>query len=125
MPYNPSIVPYFSYVDAKAAINFLKEAFGLELIQSVLGKDGKVIHAEMRFGNGVIMMGTVEAKPTMGGAGVYLVVDDVEGHHKRAAKMGATIVYPPEDTGFGTRRYRAFDCEGHEWSFGTYRPVAG
>jgi uncharacterized glyoxalase superfamily protein PhnB len=34
--------------------------------------------------------------------------------------VAAAIVYGPQDTEFGTRRYRARDLEGYEWSFGTY-----
>ena len=75
------------------------------------------------------MIGTGEP-PTEGdaaatsptGHGVYVVVDDVDAHHERARAAGARIVYGPEDTDFGTRRYRALDPEGYEWSFGTYSP---
>ena len=118
----PTIVPYFSYVDARAAIAFLSDAFGLEAVQSYDGEDGRVMHGEMRFGNGVIMLGSVDAPPATQSPGVYLVVPDVDAHFTRARAAGAHIVYPPEDTEFGTRRYRARDPEGHEWSFGSYQP---
>jgi uncharacterized glyoxalase superfamily protein PhnB len=82
----------------------------------VPGPDGEVQHAEMRFGDGFIMLGQdddrAEGRPA--GPGVYLVVD---GHFERAKAAGAEIVYPREDTAFGARRYRARDVEGHEWSF--------
>ena len=80
------------------------------------------MHGEMRLGNGVIMMGTVDESPSRQSPGTYVVVEDVDAHHARAVASGAAIVYPPEDTEFGTRRYRAKDLEGHEWTFGTYRP---
>jgi uncharacterized glyoxalase superfamily protein PhnB len=118
----PSIVPYFSYVDAKAAMRFLADAFGFEAIQSFDGEDGQLFHGEMRHADGVIMLGSVDERPATGSPGVYLVVADVDAHHQRARAAGAEIVYPPEDTEFGTRRYRARDPEGHEWSFGTYQP---
>ena len=54
--------------------------------------------------------------------GVYVVVDDVDAGHERAAAAGARVVYPPEKTEFGTRRFRALDLEGYEWSFGSYAP---
>ena len=54
--------------------------------------------------------------------GVYVVVEDVDAHHERAVAAGAEIVYPPEATEWGTRRYRALDPEGYEWSFGSYVP---
>jgi uncharacterized glyoxalase superfamily protein PhnB len=53
---------------------------------------------------------------------VYVVVDDVDAAHERAAAAGARVVYPPEKTEFGTRRFRALDLEGYEWSFGSYAP---
>jgi uncharacterized glyoxalase superfamily protein PhnB len=56
------------------------------------------------------------------GSGVYLVVDDVDEHHTRAVAAGAEVVYPPEDSEWGTRRWRGRDLENYEWSFGTYAP---
>lgn len=118
----PSIVPYLSYVEAREAMSFLRDAFGLEIVQGYDAPDGRVMHAEMRFGSGVIMLGTVDQAVEKSSPGIYLVVDDVDAHFERAKGHGAEIVYPPEDTEFGTRRYRARDPEGHEWSFGTYQP---
>lgn len=120
----PRIVPYLSYVDARSAMDFLERAFGLRRVQAFDGPDGRLMHGEMAHGEGVVMLGSVDADANKGSPGLYLVVDDVEAHHARAAEAGAEIVYPPEDTEFGTRRYRARDPEGHEWSFGTYAPVA-
>ena len=120
MAQGPSIVPYFTYADGHAAMAFLERAFGLRRVQAMDGEDGALMHAEMVHGSGVVMLGTGEA--ARGSPGVYLVVEDVDAHHARAAEAGAEIVHPPEDTEFGTRRYRARDAEGHEWSFGTYAP---
>ena len=116
----PSIVPYFSYADAKAACAFLERAFGLVPVTTFDGEDGTLQHAEMAHGNGVIMIGT-DSRPK-GSPGIYLVVQDVDAHFEKAREAGAEIVYPPEDTEWGTRRYRAKDPEGHEWSFGSYQP---
>ncbi|MEM8822993.1 MAG: VOC family protein [Pseudomonadota bacterium] len=122
MTNRPAIVPYLSYVDAKAAMEFLETAFGLQPIQAYDDSDGRLVHGEMRHGNGVIMLGSVASAPSTGSPGIYLVVEDVDAHHTHAVGAGAEVVYPPEDTEFGTRRWRARDPEGHEWSFGTYAP---
>ena len=130
-PTGPTMVPYFGYRDAAAALRWLAEAFGFEEKQAYAAPDGTVMHAEMAFGGGVVMIGTGEppsegdaAATSPTGHGVYVVVDDVDAHHERAEAAGARIVYGPEDTEFGTRRYRALDPEGYEWSFGTYSPTA-
>ncbi len=116
----PSIVPYLTYADARAAIAQLTSAFGMEVVQAYDGADGRVMHAELTHGNGVVMLGSGEA--AKGSPGIYLVVEDVDAHFATAQAAGIEVVYPPEDTEFGTRRWRARDAEGHEWSFGTYQP---
>lgn len=124
-----AFVPYLSYRDAAAALEWLQDAFGFEKALAYPDDEGRIQHAEMRFGGGHLMMGTGEP-PAAGvpgaqspqGHGIYVVVGDVDAHHAHSSDRGATIVYPPEDTEFGTRRYRALDPEGYEWSFGTYAP---
>ena len=116
----PSIVPYLSYADGPAAIDFLTRAFGLRVNVRQDADDGSVQHAELVHGNGVILMGTADLPK--GSPGIYLVVDDVDAHHDRATAAGAEVVYGPEDTEWGTRRWRGRDPEGHEWTFGTYAP---
>ena len=125
----PSIVPYFGYRDAAAAVDFLSRAFGFTVVQRFDGEDGTVAHAELAHGSGVVMLGSTTAEAqgvtqVPEGTGVYLVVADVDAHHAGARAAGAEIVHGPEDTEFGTRRYRARDPEGYEWSFGTYAPEA-
>jgi len=56
------------------------------------------------------------------GQGIYVYVDDVDAHSELARADGARVVYPPEYTPWDTRRYRALDPEGYEWSFGNYQP---
>ena len=118
--HEPDLVPYLSYRDAGAGIDFLTRAFGFEVVQRMDGEDGAVLHAELRRGNGMVMIGTAEA--ARGSPGLYLVVEDVDAVAETALAAGAQEVYPPEDTEFGTRRWRCRDPEGHEWSVGTYAP---
>jgi uncharacterized glyoxalase superfamily protein PhnB len=115
-------VPYFAYRDAAGALQFLAEAFGFEVGTQWREDDGSVVHAEMRFGDGAVLMLGSGEHGAASGIGIYAVVDDVDAHHSRASAAGAEIVYPPEDTEWGTRRYRCRDPEGYEWSFGSYVP---
>ncbi|AZM63018.1 MULTISPECIES: VOC family protein [unclassified Streptomyces] len=128
----PSIVPTLLYADAKAAIRQLTEAFGFSELSVYEGEDGAVMHAELAQGNGVVMLGSKgrggvfdTAMKGAGPAGVYVVVDDVDAHHRRAAEQGAEILMPPTDQDYGSRDYMARDLEGNVWSFGTYAPEAG
>ncbi|HEY8598371.1 MAG TPA: VOC family protein [Thermomicrobiales bacterium] len=124
------IYPALSYRDAAAAIAWLTEAFGFAVLLAVPGSDGTIGHAELRLGDGVIMLGNAqEARGWLSpldlpGASqtIYVYVADLDAHHARAVAAGATITQPLHDTDYGSREYAATDLEGHRWSFGTYRP---
>ncbi|KPI04620.1 Glyoxalase-like domain containing protein [Actinobacteria bacterium OK074] len=125
----PSICPSLLYADAKAAIEQLTGAFGFTALAVYEGEDGSVMHAELAQGNGVVMLGSKgrggrfdEAMKGAGPTGVYVVVDDVDAHHRRAVEHGVEILMPPTDQDYGSRDYMARDTEGNVWAFGTYAP---
>ncbi|MBL3667338.1 VOC family protein [Streptomyces sp. M2CJ-2] len=128
----PSIFPTLLYADAKAAIRQLTEAFGFTELSVYEAEDGAVMHAELVQGNGAVMLGSQgrggvfdTAMKGAGPSGVYVVVDDVDAHHRRAVEQGAEILMPPTDQDYGSRDYTARDLEGNIWSFGTYAPGTG
>ena len=118
--------PTLTYEDATAAIEFLTSAFGFERQEVMEGPDGGIAHAELRFGDGIVMLGSKRDDDfaTRGTQVVYVALDDSDAHHARAAKAGAEIVRAPFDTDYGSRDYAAKDPEGNIWAFGTYRPEA-
>jgi uncharacterized glyoxalase superfamily protein PhnB len=139
MPSNPkntvsTVIPAMRYRDANAAIEWLCEAFGFEKHLVVPGENGTVAHAQLSFGNGMIMLGSARddefgrrVKPPRetGGIGTqsaYVIVEDADTHHARAKAAGAEIVMEVEDQDYGGRLYSCLDPEGHLWSFGTYDP---
>ena len=97
----PTFYPYFGYRDAAAALQWLMRAFGFETVVQAAGPDGSIVHAEMRFGNGGIMLSSYTDEqlaanpqpPT--GYRVYVYVDDVDAHCERAQAAGARIVFGP------------------------------
>lgn len=125
----PSICPTLLYSDPKAAIELLTTAFGFTRGALYEDESGTVLHAELSYGNGTVMIGAkgrggvfAEAMADAGPTGVYVAVDDVDAHHKQAAAAGAEILMPPTDQDYGSRDYMARDKEGNVWSFGTYAP---
>lgn len=121
-----SLFPALGYRDAHAAADWLERAFGFARHALHETADGGVAHAEMRFGNGMVMFGSRRdhdpANPWSNGEGVYVAVEDIEPHYARAVAAGAEILRPLADTPYGAREYTARDPDGHLWSFGTYRP---
>ncbi|MFU8872641.1 VOC family protein [Micromonospora sp. SL4-19] len=120
-----SIYPVLRYADAKAAIDFLRSAFDLTVHEVHEGPDGTVQHAQLGYGDSLVMLATGPApasRPADDDYRVYVAVGDVDAHHERARAAGAEIVRPPFDTDYGSRDYVARDLAGLVWSFGTYRP---
>lgn len=124
-------IAFLTYDDARAAVDWLEQAFGFKRSSVHEGPDGKIAHAELRFGDGMIMLGSAGKNdfglktPRELGAvnqGVYVIVDDgIDAHHAQAKAAGAEIVREPNDTDYDSREYMARDPEGNLWSFGTYR----
>ncbi|MEU4211952.1 VOC family protein [Streptomyces sp. NPDC026206] len=125
----PAICPALLYRDAKAAIRQLTEAFGFRRTAIYESEDGTVLHAELVYGNGMVMIGSRgrggvfdEAMSDAGPCGIYVVVEDTDAHHRRAVEHGVQILMPPTDQEYGSRDYMARDVGGNLWSFGTYAP---
>lgn len=131
-----TIIPTMRYRDGNQAVRFLKEAFGLT--EHALYRDdrGRLLHGELAFGSGLIMIGELRetefgkhlAQPEETGGRVtmtiYMVVPDVDAHFARAKAAGANILREPVDQDYGGRDYVCADMDGHIWSFGSYDPFA-
>ena len=125
-----SIYPVLKYSDAHAAIDFLERAFGFQRHAVHEGEGGAIVHAELRFGDQVVMLssagvGDPAYDQGLGRTTVYVVVDEVDALFDTAKAAGAEIVLEPTDQDYGSRDFSARDPEGNIWSFGTYRPELG
>ena len=98
----------------------------------VPGDSGTIAHAQLGFGNGMIMLGSarddafgklIKPPKALGGTGSqgsYVVVEDADKHYARA--VAAEVVMEIQDQDYGGRGYSCRDPEGHVWSFGSYDP---
>ena len=131
-----TIIPVLRYRDAPAAIEWLCKVFGFEKHLVVPHQDGSVAHAQLSFGNGMIMLASVAKTETeFGGlmkqpdelAGAqtqtsYVIVSDVDAVYANAKVGGAKIATEIRDEEYGGRNFSCYDLEGHLWSFGSYDP---
>jgi uncharacterized glyoxalase superfamily protein PhnB len=128
------VIPFLRYSDPTAAVDWLVEAFGLAR-HEISEVDGKVVHAELSWGNAAIQLGPGGPDDVLGmasprdlpatNAGIYICVGtdaDVDAHHARSTAAGAKVLYELHDTPYGSRDYGVLDIEGHVWSFGSYLP---
>ena len=116
-----------SYLDPMAAYRWLEKAFGFEPYMLIVDEAGNLVHSEMTFGNGLIMVGSEwdadhKSPRSVGGVNTQSVhvdlSEDIDAHCERARAAGAEIIAEPSDQFYGDRTYRARDLEGHIWTFG-------
>jgi uncharacterized glyoxalase superfamily protein PhnB len=131
-----TIIPCLRYRDAPKAIEWLCRTFGFEKQLVVPNPDGTIAHAQLSFGNGMIMLGSVLEVGTefgrlikqpdeIGGfetQSAYVVVSDADEIYARAKAAGAEIVIEIKDEDYGGRDFSCRDLEGHLWNIGTYDP---
>lgn len=91
-----SASPYLIVKDAAATIAFLKEVFGGEELRRFSAPDnGRIMHAEVRIGDSVVMLADgVENWPPMPSY-VHVYVPDVDATYRKALEHGAEAVQEP------------------------------
>jgi uncharacterized glyoxalase superfamily protein PhnB len=134
-----TIIPVLRYRDAPAAIEWLCQTFGFEKHLVVPNDDGTIAHAQLSFGNGMVMLGSVRKddpeddremrQPTKIDGGnapsayaAYIIVTDADAIYAKVKAAGAKIAMEIRDEDYGGRDFSCYDPEGHIWSFGTYDP---
>lgn len=125
----PRISTALIYDDPRTAIDWLCRAFGFEVRTIVEDRTGAIVHSEVVYGDGVIMVSSAKRPysrtPHAAGGNtqsLMVYVDDVEAHLARALAHGAEIFEPMRETDYGPdywsdRIYGAIDREGHHWWF--------
>jgi uncharacterized glyoxalase superfamily protein PhnB len=132
-----ALIPSLRYKDAPAAIAWLERVFGFERHAVYEGPGGTIGHAELRFGTGMIMLGSATnpgplthlyATPQEIGGRVtsplYLVVADCVPVWERVKAAGAEVVMELKEMEYGGKAFSLRDPEGYLWSVGEYDPWA-
>jgi uncharacterized glyoxalase superfamily protein PhnB len=133
-----SVIPAMRYRDCMAAIEWLCKALGFEKNAVYMGEGNTVMHAQLSFGNGMIMLGSV---PKVEDATIYgklmaqpdeigmretqsacLIVSDADAIYASAKAAGADMVMDLKEMDYGGKAFTCRDPEGHVWSIGTYDP---
>ena len=116
-------------------IEWLVKTFGFEKQAVYANQNGVVMHAQLSFGNGMVMVGSVnngtpsstllKQPDEIGGAETqtpYLVVSDIDRVYARAKAAGAKMLMDLEEKDYGGKSFTCSDPEGHVWHVGTFDP---
>jgi PhnB protein len=122
LPTYSTVTPYLVVPDADREIEFLTRAFGATAVEVHRGPDQTVMHAELRIGDSLIMLGQSGDHVKARSAALYLWVTDVDATYAAALTAGATSESAPEDKPYGHRNAGIIDPNGVTWWIGA--PVA-
>jgi PhnB protein len=123
-----TVTPHLAIRGASRALEFYAKAFGAEEMFRMPGPDGTVMHAEVRIGDSIVMIG--EEAPQMGAlspqalggspVSLLLYVPDVDASFARATAAGCVAQMPPTDMFWGDRYGKLQDPFGHVWAIATH-----
>ncbi|MEO8421847.1 MAG: VOC family protein [Hyphomicrobium sp.] len=127
-----AVIPTMRYRDAGHMIEWLCAAFGFERRMVIDDGNGGIAHAELTYGDGMIMLGSarddefgkLQSTPTaLGGTtqSPYVIVADADDAYARAKAAGAEMIGQVRQQSYG-RDFSCRDPEGHLWNLGDYNP---
>ena len=122
-----TVYPTLTYTDIDKAVAYLVGTLGFGEHSVARGPDGGIVHAELAWRNGLVMLspaGEGDSPFRLGPICLYLAVDDPDAHHDRVVAAGAEMVMGLTDQDYGSREFAVRDFDGNVWCFGTYAPVA-
>jgi PhnB protein len=118
-----TVTPSLFVKGAAKAIDFYKKALGAEERMRFPGPDGNIMHAEIKIGDSIIMLGDEmpdhggKSPKTLGGTpvGFFVYRENVDAAWKQALAAGGKEVQPLMDQFWGDRAGCFEDPFGHKW----------
>jgi PhnB protein len=123
-----NVIPYLYIRGAARAIDFYKNVFGATEIMRMPGPDGRIMHAELKIGDSVVMLADenpsmgIMSPQTIGGysVGMLLYVENVDAVVQKAVESGAKPLREIKNQFYGDRSGSLLDPFGHMWSVATH-----
>ena len=114
-----SISPYLVVDGADATIEFLKKVFGAAPLRRYPDAEGKVMHAEVRIDDTVVMLADGGSGWPPISAHVHVYVPDVDAIYRKALEAGAKSVQEPVKKEDEDKRGGVKDAGGTTWWIST------
>ena len=126
-----TVTPQLTLDNAAQAIDWYKKGLGAEEVARAVGPDGKIMHAEIRLGDSLIMlndaMGGGKGPRAIGGspAALWIYVKDCDALFNRAVAAGGQVPDGPmgqmADQFWGDRCGTFTDPHGYRWTIATHK----
>ena len=115
-----TLTAYLLVADADKEIAFLKAAFDAQTIHVSRLPDGSIMHATLKIGTSMLMMGQTRDSMKPIPAMLYMYVEDIDAVYKRALASGAQSIREPADQLYGDRSGGVVSANGIQWWIGTH-----
>lgn len=115
----PSVSPYLIVDGAEATITFLVQVFGAAELRRFSNDTGRLVHAEVRMDDTVLMLADCADGWPPVPAHVHVYVPDVDATYRRALAAGAASVQEPIEKDDADRRGGVKDAGGTTWWIAT------
>jgi PhnB protein len=115
-----SITPHLISENASRLIEFLKQAFDATEVNRMAGPDGRIMHAELKIGDSMVMIGEAAGEWKAMPASLALYVPNADATYKRALEAGAVSIKEPQDQFYGDRSGAVKDLAGNHWWIATH-----
>jgi uncharacterized glyoxalase superfamily protein PhnB len=112
------VIPYLVVERAAPLIAFLQSVFDGVLVERMEAPDGRIMHAEVRVGDSIVMLGEAKEGFPPRPCSLYVYVEDVDAAYRRALHAGASSLMEPADQFYGDRNAGVVDAEGTQWWIG-------
>ena len=113
-----TVTPYLVVPDGDAELQFLAAAFGATQQLCQRNERNAIMHAEMRIGDSLVMVGQAGEQWKAQAASLYLWLPDVDAVYAKALAAGATSLREPQDMPYGHRTAGVTDPCGIQWWIG-------
>jgi uncharacterized glyoxalase superfamily protein PhnB len=114
-----TVSPYLIVDGASGTIDFLVRVFGAVELRRFPDAAGKLMHAEVRIDDTIVMLADGAANWPPIGANVHVYVADVDATYQRALEAGATSVQEPVKKDDADKRGGVKDTGGTTWWIAT------
>src|SRR5208282_5383514 len=116
-----SITPFLIVDQVAETADFLKEAFGAVETMREVGGDPPHMHAEVKVGDSMLMLGEGAGKFEPMPTAFHLYVKNSDAVYKHALQAGASSLHGPTDQDYGDREASVKDPFGNHWYIGTHK----
>jgi PhnB protein len=115
-----SITPHLINENAARLIEFLKQVFDAEEINRLSGPNGRLLHAELKIGDSMIIIGEASGEWKAMPSSIAVYVENADVIYKRALGAGAVSLREPADQFYGDRTAGVKDLAGNHWWIATH-----